>query len=321
MRGLIVVGAGAMGVFLAVRASRIKGQRVFLLARGGRARALRENGVRLESLEGLEGPHGKQEPVLEAGEGLRIVTDPRGLPSGALVFFAVRAYQTREAAEGLADAGVEPAGVVTLQNGLGNAEALAQAFSPERVVAGATSHGVLFEQPARFIHTGWGKTSLGPWVEEAGPVAKQAADLLERAGIPVERVDDPRPVLWRKVAVNAAINPATAIYRVENGKLLEGGLWEQELREAAREVARVAQAEGIDLPEDHAEQHAVEVARMTARNRSSMLQALEAGRPLELDAITGEVITRGNRHGIPVPVNEAHRNRLKAHARLDDGAR
>lgn len=337
MRDVVVVGAGAMGVLLAVRMSRSGTRRVFLLARPERARLLREHGVRLERLPGLgdggedgddgdegeDGDHGRRrdDGPLEAGESLSIVTDPQGLPSGALVFFAVRAYQTKEAARMVKDAGVDPAGVVTLQNGLGNAEALAQVFSAGRVVAGATSHGVLYGPPARFVHTGWGKTALGPWSQEGGDLADEAVRALEEGGIPVTRVDDPRPVLWRKVAVNAAINPATAIHRVENGKLLDGGERERDLREAAREVARVAQAEGIDISEDEAQQQAVEVARMTSRNRSSMLQALEAGRPLELDAITGEVVARARPHRIPVPVNEAHLKRLAARvASTEDGA-
>jgi 2-dehydropantoate 2-reductase len=309
VRAVVVVGGGAMGSWLAVQLSRSAAVPVVLLARRERAEALSSHGLVLERLAGV-GPDDhprKSEP----GPGLQIETQPDKLPKEALVFFAVRAYQTQEAAKGLCEAGVRPWGVVTLQNGLGNADTLTEVFGAQKVAAGATSHGVWFRPPARFVHAGWGRTWLGPWVPQAAEIASQAAGLLEAAGIPVERVDDPRKVLWQKVAVNAAINPPTAIHGVPNGALLEDAAWERDLREAAREAARVAVAEGVGLDEEEAERSAVEVARATARNRSSMLQAREAGKRLEADAITGQIVSRARRHGIEVPVNQRHWKELQ----------
>ncbi len=305
-----VVGAGAMGTWFAVRFSQSldQGQEVILLARKDRAAALRENGVFVDVLPGVDPDAG--DGRLEPGRNLRVVGHEREIPDDALVFFAVRAYQTAQAAQRLKDAGVHPGGVVTLQNGLGNAEALSQVFGEDVVAAGATSHGVTALHPTGVRHTGAGDTSLGPWVSAARPVAMEAARVMADAGIRTTLVDEPREVLWRKVAVNAAINPPTAIHRIENGRLLDGGPLERELREAAREVAQVARAEGIPLTAQEAEEDAVRVAQRTARNRSSMLQALEAGQPLETDAITGQVVKRARDHGIRVPVNTRHLQRL-----------
>lgn len=304
MGPLVIVGAGAIGTWLAVYLSQNEDE-VVLFARAEQAAKIREAGAQVELLPGLR--EDSRAAILKGGSGLRVIDRVADLPKReTVVLFAVRAYQTREAATQLSDAGVDPAGVVTLQNGLGNAEALAEIFAEKRVTAGTTSHGVTLTGAGRVRHTGWGEVVLGAWTPHAKEVASWTARRLEQAGIDVQTVGDPRSALWRKVAVNAAINPPTALHRIENGALLDGGALEADLRAVAREVARVAQAQGVPLDEDEAQRAALQVARRTARNRSSMLQALEAGRPLETDAITGEVVRRAEVHGVEVPVNRRH---------------
>ena len=303
---MVIVGAGAVGCLLAARLS-LAGTPVIMLARDGRRREL-VGGLTLETLPEA-GPWGAFGPVRVARAALQVVADAHALPpSPALVVVCVRAYQTAEAARGLAAASVRPRAVLTLQNGLGNAEALAQAFPESVVLAGTTTHGVTWVPPATVRHAGAGDTVIGPWLRDplALALARNAARWLSCAGLPTSVATDPRPSLWLKVAVNAAINPPTAIHGIENGALLDGGRLEGDLRSAAREVAAVASAEGVALDAKACEDAALAVARRTARNRSSMLQARLAGRPLETDAITGEVVRRGRLHRVPTPVNQAH---------------
>lgn len=313
MGPVVIVGAGAIGAWLAAHIARIEdGPETVLLARPAQRHALQAQGLRLEVLP-QAGDHPETRRIDVPSHTWRIVDDPVDLPKApGLVVFAVRAYQTARAARDVADAGVRPDAVLTLQNGLGNAETLAEVFGPDRVLAGATSHGVTKTGLAAVRHAGRGDTALGPWTGAGGDAAADAAALLTRAGIETTLLVDPRPALWRKVAVNAAINPLTALERVENGKLLDGGALERTMRAAAREAAHVATAEGVPLAPDEAEVAAVTVAERTAANRSSMLQAREAGVPLESDAITGEVIRRAAAHGLEVPVNAALWERLRA---------
>lgn len=97
--------------------------------------------------------------------------------------------------------------------------------------------------------------------------------------------------LWRKLAVNAGINPTTALAGVENGALADGPLHDV-ASEAAREVARVAREQGIELAEGEAVAALESVVEATARNTSSMAQDVEAGTKTEIDAINGAVVDR-----------------------------
>jgi len=108
--------------------------------------------------------------------------------------------------------------------------------------------------------------------------------------------------LWEKLAVNAAINPVTALARVENGALRSGGLADL-ARTAAAETAAVARADGVDLPTDRARAAVDAVVRETARNRSSMHRDVARERRTEIDAINGYVVDRAAARDTPVPVN------------------
>jgi len=109
--------------------------------------------------------------------------------------------------------------------------------------------------------------------------------------------------LWQKLAVNAGINPITALSRVHNGALSAGST-NRLARRAATETARVARAEAIELADERAVDAIDEVIDGTANNRSSMYQDVLAGRRTEIDAINGAVVDRADEHGIDAPVNE-----------------
>lgn len=310
LRRILVCGAGAIGCWLTARLTARGGMDVHLLARPERGATLATEGLTLETLQEADpGGEGRTDHFKDR---FQVHTDPLDAPREPdLLIVATRAYQTEEAVRQLAAAGVRPGIAMTLQNGLGNAEVLAEAFGADRVVAGTTSHGVTWVGASTVRHAGGGDTYVGPWVPEGEGQAAEVARLLTEVGITTEAVPDPRPALWAKVAVNAALNPPTAIHRIPNGALLDGGELEADLRAAAREVAAVATAEGAPLDPGTAESAALRVATRTAKNRSSMLQARDAGRPLETDAITGEVVRRAARHGLEVPVNRRHLDALR----------
>lgn len=311
MGPILICGGGAIGSWLAGRLA-AAGKEVHLLSRKTRTEAFRTHGLILETLSAAD-PQG-------AGGTERFGTDQVHFLDAAakaphdpdLLIMATRAYQTAAAAGSLFDAGIHPGHVLTLQNGLGNAEVLAERFGMERVLAGTTSHGVTWVDPSTVRHAGFGDTYVGPWVPAAEAIAKRTVLLLGSAGIPAWPVGDPRRALWLKVAVNAAINPPTALHEVPNGALLDGGPLEADLKAAAREVALVATEEGTPIDPDEAAAAALKVAKRTAENRSSMLQARLAGRPLEIEAITGEVVRRAVAHGLGVPVNMRHLEALRA---------
>ena len=209
----------------------------------------------------------------------------------------MKAHRTASVAKPAAEAAAHDGILATLQNGLGNSEVLESAAGAGRVIVGVTTAGATLLAPGH-AHGHMAETLIG---ETADGRAEAFASLLRGAGLPARLTRDIDALLWSKLAVNCAINPLTAMHGVPNGALLERPEWRAAMETAAREVQAVAAAQGIAL-EDPAER-AFAVARLTAANRSSMLQDLERGVPTEVDAICGAVVREGARLGIPTPVN------------------
>lgn len=264
---------------------------VTLIGREPHVRAIRERGLEV------------------TGETQRTVqvdarTDADGLDPADVVFLTVKSYQTAQAMSDVDPAIGENTFVTTLQNGLGNVETIARRVGEARTIGGTTSHGCIFQGPGRIEHTGTGDTVIGPIDPPDRPAHHQLAKALTGAGIVTEVVRDVRERLWAKAAVNAAINPLTAVTGLPNGALLESEELKALLEATAGEVEAVARAEGFDVDEGAWIDEARKVARRTARNRSSMLQDVERGRRTEIDAICGHVAQRALEHGVPAPRNE-----------------
>ena len=145
--------------------------------------------------------------------------------------------------------------------------------------------------------------TLGPWrPSDETAAADRVAAAFEAAGLDAEVATDVRRRLWEKLAINAAINPVTALARVANGAVAEPPL--RVVAEAAAvEAAGVARAEGASLSDERAREAVVSVARATAQNRSSMHRDVARGRRTEVDAINGYVVERAADLGRSVPVN------------------
>ncbi len=244
-------------------------------------------------------PDGHEEPValraMPTADALR-QTALRGAFEVALVL--TKSSRTRLAGQSAAWL-LRPDGLaVTLQNGLGNYEILTWHVGPGRAALGVTTQGAATDGPGVLRVGGTGTTHL----TGCGAVT-ELAGLLNRAGLETHCVDDVSGLLWGKLAINAAINPLTALLRVPNGALLESAQARAIMGAAAREVAAVAAAQNIALAFPDPAATAEAVARLTAPNRSSMLQDVERGAPTEIDAICGAVVREGARLGVETPVN------------------
>ncbi len=215
-----------------------------------------------------------------------------------------KANKTTLAAEDAAQI-LKPDGVaITLQNGVGNLECIAEIVGPHRATLGVTMQGASTDNRAGFLrYGGRGLTYLAtrPAIDAR---IQEFATLLNTAGLATEVVDEVAGLVWGKLVVNASINPLTAILRVPNGALLESEWARQIMRESANEVAAIARAKGIILPHENAAVRAEEVAQRTATNYSSMLQDVLRGTPTEIEAISGAVMREGAKLGIATPVNQ-----------------
>lgn len=231
------------------------------------------------------------------------VTEPSAAGEADLVLVFVKAAATAEAADrarGLAGPGTT---VLTLQNGLGNVEALCSVFGARRVIAGTTGHGSTMAAPGHIRHAGEGDTVVGGLDGGSAARATALAALFERAGIAVKITENVIGLIWTKLLVNVGINALTAVTGLKNGGLLDFPETKELLSAAVLEAVAVAEAKGIRLETADPVGHTLSVARKTAENRSSMLQDITAGRQTEISVINGAVAAEGERLGVPVPVN------------------
>jgi 2-dehydropantoate 2-reductase len=249
---------------------------------------------------------------------VRAVARPEECVGARLAIVLVKSWQTAAVARQL-ETCLAPDGIaLTLQNGLGNLECLQERLGKERAALGVTTLGATLLAPGRVRAGG-----DGPIYLTAHSRLEALANLLRRAGLAVETIEDVDGVAWGKLVVNAAINPVTALLRVPNGELLNAaraGAWEV-ASEAAVEAAAVAAARGFCLPFADAAAQVGEVARRTAANRSSMLQDVERGRPTEIDAINGAVVREADRLGIPAPVNRILWKLVRSQAPVPEGVK
>ncbi len=284
---IVVLGAGALGSLLGAFLSRAHD--VTLVARRDHAEAVNRAGLAVE---------GRTTSIARVAA----VTDVASAPIPDLVLVTVKSYDTAAAATDAARLLGPSTLVLTLQNGLGNVEALAARVPAPRLLAGATTIGATLLEPGRVRHAGTGYLRLGSPSGNREAAARACA-ALSVAGLSPEVVDEVEGEIWAKVVVNAAINPATAITGLSNGALLEIPALKDLLARAAEEAIEVARAEGVALPPDDLVVRALRVAELTAPNKSSMLQDVERGRRTEVDAISGEVVRRGVAVGVDTPVN------------------
>ncbi len=264
-------------------------------------RALREGPLRL-----IE-PDGRETAIR-----LRATNDLAEAGAADVALIVTKANGTLAAAYDAARV-LAPDGIaITLQNGLGHLEILAQAVGADRAGLGVTMQGASLDGQVGLVRaSGGGSTVLGTHPAIADRLS-ELATVFTRAGFETEVTDDVRGLVWGKVTVNAAINPLTALLGVPNGALLETEHTRRLMRLAAEEVATVAAAQGIKLPFADAAARAEQVARQTASNQSSMLQDVQSRRETEIEAICGAVVRFGLELGVPTPTNQVLYDLVKA---------
>ncbi len=246
--------------------------------------------------------------VLEENNDRRVVPCPLSLNAmdfadSDLCLVFVKSTSTAKVAEEAARCLNKNGYVLTLQNGMGNADILSQYIDPGRVLAGYTSHAALLLEPGVVRHTGMGATALGPWAGTQMQPAENIARVFSQAGIATEPLSDARAAVWDKLFINIGINAIGALLGIKNGQV---GSHPDSCRLAilAMEEARtIALSLGVRVRED-LYGHFLNVCQLTAENYCSMWQDMQLKRPTEVDFIHGAVSRLGAEHNISTPVND-----------------
>lgn len=238
--------------------------------------------------------------ILDETVRIETATELPPVEAGTLVIVAVKAHDTDAAGRAIQEKihpGAEPVVLLSVQNGLGNHERLRRRVpGATRVLRGLATLGCTLAAPGRIDF--WG----GRLLLEPGAYDRRLQRLLERSGIETAIAEDFSRQEWIKWILNCVNNPLTAILRVRNDQVVTETLRPLRARIAA-ECADLARASGVDLPEDVLP--LVDQSLAASRNRSSMLQDIEAGRATEIAAFNGEAVRRADELGMDVPVNQA----------------
>jgi 2-dehydropantoate 2-reductase len=288
-----VVGCGAVGSLFAANLAGLEDVEVWAYdLDAAHVEAIRERGLRVSG----------------AGEllaRLHATADAAELPPCDFGIVATKSMHTEAALRAAAHAFADGA-VCSVQNGLGNEEAIAEHV--RRVIRGTTFPAGHVVEPG---HVHWdvqGDTTIGPFEPSPAPLAEveRLADACTRGGMPTAAVPDARGPQWRKVIFNAATNPVGALTGLTHGRVCEDPALRRFVSGLVAEGKAVADAQGIVLdadPEDLIDYAArPEVAY---DHKASMLQDVEARRTTEIDYLNGGVARFGRELGVPTPLNEA----------------
>lgn len=193
--------------------------------------------------------------------------------------------------------------IILFQNGMGSQQDIAKRFSQRPVFAASTTEGAYIDDGGRVIHAGRGTTWLGPLTTTAHTRLDQTMITLRLSELDIQSDPDIEGRLWQKLAINAGINPFTALIDCPNGEILGHPYFEERIADICREVAALMQASGRPVEAQSLEAHVRDVARRTAANSSSMRQDVRAGRTTEIDMMNGFVVQASVIHGLDAPVN------------------
>jgi 2-dehydropantoate 2-reductase len=288
-----VVGCGAVGSLFAANLAQLDDIEVWAydLAQE-HVDAINRDGLRLSGAGDVVGR-------------LRATSDAAQLPPCDFGIVATKAMHTSGAIAATAPAFSDGC-VATVQNGLGNEEAIAEHVG--RVIRGTTFPAGKIVAPG---HVQWdvkGDTTLGPFEPKPAPPAEieRLADACTRAGMPTAAVADARGPQWRKVIFNASTNPIGALTGLTHGRVCEDPALRALVSGLVEEGKAVATAQGIELDADPEEliDHAAR-PDVAYDHKASMLQDAEARRATEIDYLNGGLVRFGDEHGVPTPLNRA----------------
>ena len=305
VQSIAVVGAGAVGSFYGAMLAR-SGHKVTLIARAAHVDAIARDGLQLHRAGLVEAVR------IDATTGLDALRD------ADLVLVCVKSADTDAVAREIAPLLAPDALVLSLQNGVDNADTIARHVG-QTVLPAVVYVAVAMPGPGVVMHYGRGDLVIGartakPTADDASTQAQrtvlaarmqQVVELFATAEVPVRISDDVIGELWSKLLVNCAYNAISALTQLPYGRLAAMPEIRETQNAVVREVLAVARAEGHPL--DHAASMAAmeRIAVAMPAQLSSTAQDMARDKPTEIDHLNGHVALRGAAHGIPTPVNQA----------------
>lgn len=291
---IAILGSGAVGGYFGAKLAR-SGQDVTFIARGAHLAAIRERGLEIRSAQ-----------LGDFTVRARAEDDTSNVGPVDVVIFAVKTYDNQSALPKLPPLVGPETSVLTLQNGVDSVDEIAAVVGRERVLGGTTYVATALEAPGLIVQTGVHRSIIfGEVFDKRGtitPRVQAIADVMAPADIQVTAVPDGRVPIWDKFAYLAPFSGFTGAAR-----LPIGGIWSHaHVREmfyaAAREVAALAAAEGVQISPTRFDTLREYMDNIPPTTRSSLLIDLEMGKRIEVEALQGAAVRRAAAHGVPMPI-------------------
>lgn len=279
-----IIGAGCVGHMLAVQLSKLNTLNLTLYSRKQQA----PYSLRLPSGQFCEVPTHTVKPTSTACDMIVLSTKQYGLKEALTQARPLITPETH---------------IILTQNGLGNT-AIAQSLYPNPILTLLLTAGIKRVNTAHFEQSNIGQTFLGTDVKHLPPESDLICDTLNQAGLNCTWVDEINAQRWIKLAINCAVNIPSTVYRCNNGALLEHPERLNQMRMICEEIENLMQAQNLTLPAQPLFEIAKDAAAKAGQNRSSTLQDIEAGKPTEIEAITGAALKIAREFGISCPTNQ-----------------
>ncbi len=290
---IAIFGAGAVGSYFGGRLAQA-GEDVVFIARGEHLQAMRDSGLRVDSIKGdfvLQSVHATDDP-LQVG-----LVD--------VVLVCVKAWQTGEAIQAMRPMIGPQTLVISLQNGVEAPSQLAAGLGKEHVLGGLCVIIAFIVEPGHISHAGadpfirFGELDNSP--SERVEKLRQAFD--RTSGLTIEIPPDINVAMWQKFIFITAISGVGAVVRAPVGAVRSQPGTRQMLEKAICEIYDVARARNIDLPESVKDKTMEFIDRMPPEATVSMQRDIMNGRPSELEIQNGAVVRLGQEAGVETPVN------------------
>jgi 2-dehydropantoate 2-reductase len=296
LRKVAVMGAGAVGSFYGAMLARA-GHAVTLIGRPAHVQAIQRDGLQLEM--------GSQRHTVR----LDASSEAAAVAGADLLLCCVKSGDTEDAARQMAPHLGANTLVMSLQNGVGNAETLARLL-PCRVIPAVVYVAVALGGPGRVCHYGRGDLAIGamPGGTQSSvpewPTLQALVDFFASAHVPVRIVPDVAVELWAKLLVNCAYNAISGLAQMPYARLAAQSDIRALQQDIVREVIAVAAASGVTLSLDASLDAVSRIAVGMPQQLSSTAQDMARHKPSEIDHLNGFIARRGGELGVPAPVNQ-----------------
>jgi 2-dehydropantoate 2-reductase len=287
---IAIIGAGAIGGYYGARLAQ-HGHDVHFLLRSDYA-SVKANGLRIFSRDGdFELP----------ASSLHVYDDVRKMPRADLVIICLKATSNHLLPELITPLLHESTALLTLQNGLGNEELLAQLFGQERVIGGLAFVCINRGESGVIHHMDHGQIRIGELGRPITPRLQRISEMFNSSRVRCEMLEDLRVGRWTKLVWNIPFNGLGTIMNAETDKLIATDAGTGLVREIMTEVVAGACACGVNLPKGLVEQQ-IERTRSMGAYRTSMQIDRQLGRPIEVEAIFGEPLKAASKAGVEMPL-------------------